>query len=81
MKEIEEYRPEQRIHTTLLRELVASKSELLIANRLAELRVPYHYEFRLVAADGSMRQTRFHYTDRNGGWSGRAVLGALGNAR
>jgi hypothetical protein len=57
--EIDEYRPEQRIHKTLLRELVASKSELLIANRLAELRVPYHYEFRLVAADGSMRRPDF----------------------
>jgi ATP-dependent exoDNAse (exonuclease V) alpha subunit len=59
IKEIDEYRPEKRIHKTLLEELVASKSELLIANRLAELRVPYHYEMRLVAADGSMRRPDF----------------------
>jgi hypothetical protein len=59
VKEIDDYRPERRIHTTLLRELVASKSELLIANRLAELRVPYHYEFKLVAADGSIRRPDF----------------------
>jgi exodeoxyribonuclease V alpha subunit len=59
VKEIDEYRPERRIHKTLLRELVASKSELLIANRLAELRVPYHYELRLVATDGSMRRPDF----------------------
>ena len=59
VKEIDEYRPENRIHKTLLKELVASKSELLIANRLAELRVPYHYELRVVAADGSMRRPDF----------------------
>jgi hypothetical protein len=59
IKDIDDYRPEMRIHKTLLSELVASKSELLIANRLAELRVPYHYEFKLVAADGSMRRPDF----------------------
>jgi ATP-dependent exoDNAse (exonuclease V) alpha subunit len=59
VKEIDDYRPERRIHKTLLRELVASKSELLIANRLAELRVPYHYEFKLVASDGSIRRPDF----------------------
>jgi ATP-dependent exoDNAse (exonuclease V) alpha subunit len=59
VKEIDDYRPEHRIHTTLLRELVASKSELLIANRLAELHVPYHYELKLVAADGSIRRPDF----------------------
>lgn len=41
--EIDDYRPEQRIHTTLLKELVASKFELL----------------RIVAADGSMRRPDF----------------------
>ena len=59
VKDIDEYRPERRIHKTLLKELVASKSELLIANRLAELRVPYHYELKLLAADGSMRRPDF----------------------
>jgi ATP-dependent exoDNAse (exonuclease V) alpha subunit len=59
VKEIDDYRPEKRIHKTLLKELVASKSELLIANRLAELRVPYHYELKLVAADGSRRRPDF----------------------
>jgi ATP-dependent exoDNAse (exonuclease V) alpha subunit len=59
IKEIDEYKPEKRIHKTLLKELVVSKSELLIANRLAELRVPYHYELRIVATDGSMRRPDF----------------------
>ena len=81
VKEIDDYRPERRIHTTLLRELVASKSELLIANRLAELRVPYHYEFKLVAADGSIRRPDFTGADRNSRWPRRTVLGTLGNAR
>jgi hypothetical protein len=59
VKDLDEYRPENRIHKTLLKQLVASKSELLIANRLAELRVPYHYELKLVAADGSVRRPDF----------------------
>ena len=59
VKEIDDYRPEHRIHKTLLSELVASKSELLIANRLAELHVPYHYELKLVVADGSIRRPDF----------------------
>jgi exodeoxyribonuclease V alpha subunit len=57
--EIDDYRPEHRIHKTLRRELVASKSELLIANRLAELNVPYYYEQKLQAADGSIRRPDF----------------------
>jgi hypothetical protein len=47
------------MHKTLLHEMVASKSEVLIANRLAELRVPYHYELKLLAADGSRRRPDF----------------------
>ena len=78
VKEIDDYRPERRIHTTLLRELVASKSELLIANRLAELRVPYHYEFKLVAADGSIRRPDFTMPIETLGWPGRTGIGSTG---
>jgi ATP-dependent exoDNAse (exonuclease V) alpha subunit len=57
--DLEDYRPEQRIHKTLREELVRSKSEALIANLLHASKVPYYYEKPLVAPDGSVRRPDF----------------------
>lgn len=57
--DLDDYRPEQRIHRTLRGELVASKSELLISTRLSEFKLPYYYEKPLIAPDGSFRRPDF----------------------
>ena len=57
--DLDEYRPEKRIVRTLRNELVASKSEALIANMLLQMKVPYYYERLLVAPDGSLRRPDF----------------------
>jgi hypothetical protein len=57
--DLDDYRPDKRIVRTLRGELVASKSEALIANLLALHKIPYHYEELLVAPDGSPRRPDF----------------------
>lgn len=57
--DLDDYRPEKRIIKTLRQELVLSKSEALIANMLFQAGIPYHYERRLVAPDGSWRRPDF----------------------
>ena len=56
---IDDWRPEKRIIKTLRGELVASKSEALIATLLDKAKVHYYYEKLLVAADGSIRRPDF----------------------
>jgi ATP-dependent DNA helicase RecQ len=45
----------KRIHQTLSGEMVRSKSEVIIANMLTQCDIPFIYEMRLYAPDGSMR--------------------------
>lgn len=48
-----------RIHQTLAGEMVRSKSEVIIANILYQSGIPYTYEERLTAPDGSQRLPDF----------------------
>jgi exodeoxyribonuclease V alpha subunit len=57
--DLDNYRPEKRIIRTLRQEMVLSKSEALIANMLFQAGIPYHYERRLEAPDGSWRRPDF----------------------
>ena len=57
--DLDEYRPEKRVVRTLRNELVASKSEALIANMLLQAKVLYYYERPLVAPDGTLRRPDF----------------------
>lgn len=41
---MDKYRPENLIHTTISRDLVRSKSEVIIANLLADNELGYYYE-------------------------------------
>ena len=49
----------QRIHETLSGDFVRSKSEVIIANILYQSGIPFQYEFRLIAPDGSRRWPDF----------------------
>lgn len=57
--DLEEFRPDKRVIRTLRDDLVASKSEALIANLLALHRVPYYYERLLIGHDGTPRRPDF----------------------
>jgi len=59
LPDLEDFRPEERIHRALGGELVRSKSEALIANELFHAGVPFYYEKALVAPDGSIRRPDF----------------------
>ena len=56
---IDDWRPEKRVIRTLRDELVASKSEALIATLLEKAKVPYYYEKLLIADDGTIRRPDF----------------------
>lgn len=49
----------KRIHETLSGEMVRSKSEVIIANMLTQAAIPFQYEKKLYAPDGSMRLPDF----------------------
>jgi len=57
--DIDDWRPEKRVIRTLRDELVASKSEALIATLLEKAKVPYYYEKLLIADDGTIRRPDF----------------------
>jgi hypothetical protein len=57
--DIDDWRPEKRIIKTLRGELVASKSEALIATLLEKANIPYYYEKLLIAGDGTIRRPDF----------------------
>jgi len=48
-----------RIHETLSGDFVRSKSEVIVANILHQSGIPFEYEARLVAPDGSLRAPDF----------------------
>jgi ATP-dependent exoDNAse (exonuclease V) alpha subunit len=57
--DLDNFRPEQRIHRTLRDELVRSKSEALIATQLHHAKIGYYYELPLIAPDGTVRRPDF----------------------
>jgi hypothetical protein len=57
--DIDDWRPEKRIIRTLRDELVASKSEALIATLLEKAKITYYYEKLLIADDGTIRRPDF----------------------
>lgn len=57
--DIDDWRPEKRVIRTLRDELVASKSEALIATLFEKAKVPYYYEKLLIADDGTIRRPDF----------------------
>ncbi len=58
---------ERLIHRTLRGEMVRSKSEVIVANRLHELGLEYEYELELVGEDGSRRYPDFTIEDAASG--------------
>jgi hypothetical protein len=59
---------EGKIHETLTAVMVRSKSEVIIANMLAERGVPFRYEVPLFAADGTFYLPDFTITWRGEEW-------------
>ena len=59
LSEVDEYRPENLIHKTMRRELVRSKSELNIADKLYAHSIPYYYEKPLIAPDNTLVRPDF----------------------
>lgn len=59
LPDVEEYRPENLIHKTMRNELVRSKSELTISEKLIQHGLPYHYEKLLIAPDKTMVRPDF----------------------
>jgi len=57
--DIDDWRPGKRVIRTLRDEMVASKSEAIIATLLEKAKVPYYYEKLLIADDGSIRRPDF----------------------
>jgi hypothetical protein len=57
--DIDDWRPDKRVIRTLRDELVASKSEAIIATLLEKAKVPYYYEKLLIADDGTIRRPDF----------------------
>lgn len=76
-KEIEKFKPENLIHTTIREELVRSKSELVIANLLAAHDVSYYYEKPLKVSETDFKIPDFtveyegkeYYWEHLGLWS------------
>ena len=59
---------EGRIHETLTGDMVRSKSELVIANLLAERGISFEYEMPLVAPDGTMYLPDFSIVHQGERW-------------
>lgn len=60
-----EWYEEGKIHRTLANQMVRSKSEVIIANLLFEREIPFRYEVRLTAPDGT-----FYLPDFTLNWRG-----------
>jgi ATP-dependent exoDNAse (exonuclease V) alpha subunit len=69
---------EHLIHKTLKGHLVRSKSELVIANMLHEMRIDYAYEREMVGADGVRVRPDFSFVDAAGDLILWEHLGMLG---
>jgi len=78
MRTMREWYIEGKIHQTLADIMVRSKSEVIIANMLAEREIPFRYEVPLYALDGTFYLPDFTIT-----WAGEAWywehLGRLDN--
>ncbi len=78
MRTMREWYVEGKIHQTLADIMVRSKSEVIIANMLAEREIPFQYEVPLYAPDGT-----FYLPDFTVTWAGEAWywehLGRLDN--
>jgi exodeoxyribonuclease V alpha subunit len=78
MRTMSEWYVEGKIHQTLADIMVRSKSEVIIANMLAEREIPFQYEMPLYAPDGTFYLPDFTIT-----WAGEAWywehLGRLDN--
>lgn len=59
LSDVDEYRPENLIHKTMRRELVRSKSELNIADKLYRHGLAYYYERPLIAPDNTLVRPDF----------------------
>ncbi|HEX8393458.1 MAG TPA: AAA family ATPase [Longimicrobium sp.] len=69
------------VHRTSNRELVCSKSEVIVADTLLRLGVPYAYESDLVMPDGTRRRPDFTIRRRDGRivyWEHLGMLGLAG---
>ena len=53
------YKPEKKIFDTRRGEKVRSKSEAILADTMFELGIPYHYEYPVKMADGTIRYPDF----------------------
>lgn len=67
MRTMPEWYEEGKIHLTLADIMVRSKSEVIIANMLAEREIPFQYEMPLYAPDGT-----FYLPDFTVTWAGEA---------
>lgn len=63
-----EWYEEGKIHRTLTEEMVRSKSEVIIANLLADRDIPFRYEIPLYADDGTFYLPDFTITWRGEEW-------------
>ena len=59
---------EGKIHRTLTEQMVRSKSEVIIANMLADRDIPFKYEVPLYAPDGTFYLPDFTITWRGEQW-------------
>lgn len=59
---------EGKIHRTLVDQMVRSKSEVIIANILADREIPFEYEMPLYASDGTFRLPDFTLHVRGETW-------------
>jgi exodeoxyribonuclease V alpha subunit len=71
---------EGKIHRTLTEQMVRSKSEVIIANMLADRDIPFRYEIPLYAPDGTFYLPDFTITWRGEEWYWEH-LGLLHNER
>lgn len=71
---------EGKIHRTLVNQMVRSKSEVIIANMLAERNIPFQYEIPLQAPDGTFYLPDFTINLRGETWYWEH-LGMLHNQR
>jgi energy-coupling factor transporter ATP-binding protein EcfA2 len=68
LQTMSEWYEEGKIHRTLTEEMVRSKSEVIIANMLADRDIPFKYEVPLRAPDGTFYLPDFTITWRGEEW-------------
>jgi exodeoxyribonuclease V alpha subunit len=68
LQTMQEWYEEGKIHRTLTEHMVRSKSEVIIANMLADRDIPFEYEVPLYAPDGTFYLPDFTITYRGEKW-------------